>query len=115
MKYMMLIASSGDSYANDSEEETKAMYERIGRWWDGHERAGRIVGGHELEPSATATTVRIDPDGRATVTDGPFVEGKEVIGGYAILDVGDLDEALALASSWPAPDIIEIRPIVTRD
>jgi hypothetical protein len=114
MKYMMLIASTGDSYANDSEEDERAMYERIGRWWDGHVRAGRIVAGHELQPSSTATTVRIGPDGGATVTDGPFVEGKEVVGGFAILDVADLDEALAIASSWPVPDTIEIRPIVER-
>ncbi|MDQ2689608.1 MAG: YciI family protein, partial [Chloroflexota bacterium] len=75
---------------------------------------GRIVAGHELQPSSTATTVRIGPDGGATVTDGPFVEGKEVVGGFAILDVADLDEALAIASSWPVPDTIEIRPIVER-
>jgi hypothetical protein len=115
MKYMMLIAGEGDSYANDSEEERQAQYERIGAWWNEHAQAGRIVEGHELQPSATATTVRIDRAGRSTITDGPFVEGKEVIGGYAVLEVASLDEALALASSWPSPDTIEIRPIVQRD
>lgn len=114
MKYMMLIGGEETSYVNDSEEERRAIYERIGAWWNEHERAGRIIAGHELEPSSTATTVRIAPDGRATVTDGPFIEGKEMIGGYAILDVADLDEALTLASSWPAPDTLEIRPIVQR-
>lgn len=114
MKYMMLIAGEGDSYANDTEEERQASYQRIGAWWNEHAQAGRIVEGYELEPSATATTVRIEGDGRSSVTDGPFVEGKEVIGGYAILEVANLDEALALASSWPSPDTIEIRPIVQR-
>jgi len=114
MKYLMLIGGEETAYVNDSEEERTAMYERIGTWWNEHERAGRIIEGHELHPSSTATTVRIAPDGRATVTDGPFVEGKEMIGGYAVLDVADLDEALALASSWPVPDTIEIRPIVER-
>lgn len=114
MKYMMLIGGEETSYVNDSEEERRAIYERIGTWWEGHERAGRIIAGHELEPSTTATTVRIGPDGTATVTDGPFIEGKEMIGGYAVLEVADLDEALALASSWPAPDTLEIRPIVQR-
>ena len=114
MKYMMLIGGEETSYVNDSEEERAALYARIGAWWEEHERAGRIIAGHELEPSSTATTVRIDADGNATVTDGPFVEGKEMIGGYAVLEVADLDEALALASSWPSPDTIEIRPIVQR-
>lgn len=114
MKYMMLIGGEDTSYANDSEEERQALYRRIGEWWNGHAAAGRIIEGYELEPSSTATTVRIDRDGNATVTDGPFVEGKEMIGGYAILDVADLDEALALAKSWPTADTIEVRPIVQR-
>jgi hypothetical protein len=112
---MMLIGGEETSYVTDSEEEREALYARIGQWWNAHEQAGRIIGGHELQPASTATTVRIAADGRATVTDGPFIEGKEMIGGYAILDVADLDEALALASSWPAPDTLEIRPIVQRD
>jgi hypothetical protein len=115
VKYMMLIGGEETSYVNDSDEERAATYERLFAWWEEHERAGRIIGGHELQPSSTATTVRIRKDGNVTVTDGPFVEGKEMIGGYAILDVSDLDEALALAKSWPSPDTIEIRPIVQRD
>ena len=115
MKYMMLIAGSEDAWAGRSEEELEALYDRIGEWWDEQERAGRIVEGHELQPTATATTVRIAQDGSATVTDGPFAEGKEMVGGYGILEVADLDEALAVASTWPAPDALEIRPIVVRD
>ena len=76
--------------------------------------AGRIVDGHQLQPAATATTVRLDREGRPTITDGPFIEGKEMVGGYAILDVADLDAALAVASSWPAPDVLEVRPIMER-
>ena len=115
MKYMMLIAGSEEAWAGRSEEELKALYGRIGRWWDEQSSAGRIVEGHELQPTATATTVRIAQDGSATVTDGPFAEGKEMVGGYGILEVADLDEALAVASTWPAPDALEIRPIVVRD
>jgi hypothetical protein len=114
MKYMMLIGGEETSYVNDSEEERTAIYARLAAWWEEHEHAGRIIGGHELEPSSTATTVRIGRDGDVIVTDGPFVEGKEMIGGYAILDVADLDEALAIAKSWPASDTLEIRPIVQR-
>jgi len=115
MKYMMLIADREDGMARSTEEE-KAIYGRIGAWWNEHETAGRIIEGHELQPSSTATTVRIGPDGGTTVTDGPFVEGKEMVGGYGILEVPDLDAALALASSWPGgATTLEIRPIVERD
>ena len=113
MKYMMLIAGS-EAGPTRSDEQNAAAYGRIETWWNEHAEAGRIVEGHELQPSVTATTVRIGPDRRTTVTDGPFAEGKEVVGGYAILDVPSLDEALALASSWPTPAALEIRPLVQR-
>jgi hypothetical protein len=116
MKYMMLIAGDEERWAARGEDERRGLYERIGAWWNAEEAAGRILEGHELEPSATATTIRIDDQGRPTVTDGPFVEGKEMVGGYAILEVDDLDAALALASHWPVPgDALELRPIVQRD
>jgi hypothetical protein len=112
MKYMMLIAGSEDEEARGPEAERAAVYERIRAWWGEHAAAGRIVEGYELQPSATATTVRVDPDGRATVTDGPFVEAKEMVGGYGILEVANLDEALAIASTWPGSAALEIRPIL---
>src|SRR5690606_38380500 len=56
MKYMMLIAGEETSWTADTEEERRAMYERISGWWAEQESAGRIVDGHELEPSSTATT-----------------------------------------------------------
>ena len=65
--------------------------------------------------SDTATTVRVDREGATTVTDGPFVEAKEMVGGYAIIDVPDLDAAIALVRTWPAPDILEIRPVMVRE
>jgi len=115
MKYMMLIAGNEDVWASRAPEENAALYQRIGRWWADESAAGRVIDGHELEPSPTATTVRIGPDGGTTVTDGPFIEGKELIGGYGILDVADLDAALSVAASWPVPDdVLEIRPIVER-
>ena len=114
MKYMMLIADS-ERQAARSGDEAVAAYQAIEAWWDAHAQAGRIVEGHELEPASTATTVHIGPDGDATITDGPFAEGKEVVGGYAILDVADLDEALTLASSWPTHGTLEIRPLVQRE
>jgi hypothetical protein len=112
MKYMVLIAGSEESWASLGEDERAALYGRIGAWWDEHARAGEIVDGHELQPSETATTVRRAADGNVTVTDGPFIEAKEHVGGYAIIDVPDLDAAIRLVSGWPAPDVLEIRPLV---
>ena len=116
MKYMMLIADAEDGMAQVHRRGAghlrpdRRVVERA------HAAAGRIVEGHELQPSSTATTVRIGPDGGSTVTDGPFAEGKEMVGGYGILEVPDLDAALALASSWPGgATTLEIRPIVERD
>lgn len=114
MKYMLLIGGNEDGWAHLSQEEQDALYGRIGAWWGEEVAAGRIVDGHQLQPAATATTVRLDREGRPTITDGPFIEGKEMVGGYAILDVADLDAALAVASSWPAPDVLEVRPIMER-
>jgi hypothetical protein len=113
MKYMMLIAGDESRWADES-EAAREGYRRVGEWWEEQAKAGRIVEGHELEPSSTATTVRIEASGNAVVTDGPFAEGKEMVGGYAILEVADLDEALSVASSWPGADTLEIRPIVQR-
>jgi hypothetical protein len=107
MQYMVLIASPADGWDELSEEEQGALYERIGAWWGEHRAAGRIV--------ETATTVRIAPDGEVTVTDGPFAEAKEIVGGYAIIDVPDLDAAIAMWRTWPSPDLCEIRPVVPSD
>jgi hypothetical protein len=115
MKYMMLIAGSEEEAAAEDRDERAAVYERIGAWWGEQAAAGRIVEGRELQPSSTATTVRVAQDGTSSVTDGPFMEAKEMVGGYGILDVADLDEALAVASSWPGAATIEIRPVVERD
>ncbi len=114
MKYMMLIAGDEASWNDQPAEAARELYERVKAWWGEQEAAGRIVEGHELEPSTTATTVRIAPDRTTTVTDGPFLEGKEMVGGYAIVECADLDEALALAASWPMPDTLEIRPLRNR-
>jgi hypothetical protein len=114
MKYMLIIAGADDAWGHLSEAEQGALYEKVRAWWGDHAQTGEILDGHELQPGSTATTVRRGPSGEVTVTDGPFVEGKEMVAGYGILDVPDLDAAIRLASSWPAPDTLEIRPIVER-
>ncbi len=111
MRYMMLICDNG-GWGQLSEEESGKLYGRVGEWWDEQSAAGRIIEGHQLQPADTATTVRRGADGNVTVTDGPFLEAKEVVGGYGIIEVPDLDAAIALASGWPGPDTIEIRPLI---
>jgi hypothetical protein len=115
MKYMMLIANNEDEEAAQDRGERAAIYERIRLWWGEHAAAGRMIEGFELQPSSTATTVRVGADGTTTVTDGPYMEAKEMIGGYGILEVADLDEALSVASTWPGTATIEIRPVVESD
>ena len=111
MRYMMLICDNG-AWGQLGQDESRALFGRIESWWGDHQAAGRLVEGHQLQPPDTATTVRRGQDGNLTVTDGPFLEAKEVVGGYGIIDVEDLDAAIALASDWPGPDTIEIRPLL---
>ena len=112
MKYMVLI-SGDEGWQGLSEQEQSELYEKIGAWWGEHAASGEILEGHELQGVETATTVRRDRAGNVVVTDGPYVEAKETIGGYAIIDVPDLDAAISLVSGWPGPDALEIRPVVT--
>lgn len=111
MKYMLMFVSEESEEGNFSPEEIGKMYQMIGAWWGEHSAAGRIVGGEQLKPTSTATTLRRKGD-RITVTDGPFVESKEALGGFAIVDVPDLDAAIELAKSWPVLRTIEVRPLV---
>jgi hypothetical protein len=113
MKYMVLIASTAGGWDHLDADEQRALYQRVAAWWAEHTASGELLDGHQLQPGETATTVRLDRNGEASVTDGPFVEGKEIVGGYGIIDVPDLDAAIRLVSSWPAPDTLEIRPVVT--
>lgn len=72
----------------------------------------RWIGGNSLLPTDTATTVRAEGNGSFVITDGPFAETKEALGGYYEIEVGTLDEALALAKQCPAPfGVVEVRPV----
>ena len=121
MKYMMLISDSGEAPAQSDADHDHEIFDRIGRWWGELSEKGTIVEGHQLQPAHTATTVLVDgnggevSDGPAFVTDGPFSEAKETVGGYGVLNVANLDEALAVARSWPGRSKLEIRPVVERE
>jgi hypothetical protein len=115
MKYVLMFASTKEEveqWERMPTPEQKEAYEQIFRWFEENGRAGRIAnGGAELQGPHTATTVRFKGD-RPVVTDGPFLEAKEIIGGFTIINVPDLDAAIALAKSWPGRGVVEIRPIV---
>jgi hypothetical protein len=116
MKYMLMFAGSDEYYKEFEsfpEERRREALARVGKWWEEHASAGHIVEGHQLQPASTATTVRIQ-NGKSLVTDGPFIEAKERIGGYAVIDVPGLDEAIAMAKTWPAGGTVEVRPLVER-
>ena len=113
MKYMLMFISD-DSNWDPSKPEIQAAYKRVGEWFEQYRKSGKIYGGEELKSTTSATTVR-QRNGKIAVTDGPFSESKEAIGGYALVDVKDLDEAIAMAKSWPVLSTIEIRPLVTHD
>ena len=115
MKYMLMFCSTRDgqrAWEQMPDEMKRQGYEQLGRWFAEH--GPKITGGNELQSPQTATTVRFQDGGEPMVHDGPFIEGNEVIGGYAEIDVADLDEALRVAKSWPARGIVEIRPVVVR-
>ena len=76
----------------------------------------KLRGGHGLQPTSTATTIRKDGSGGFVVTDGPFVETKEALGGFYVVEAADLDEAIALAKQVPAPfGGVEVRPVMVFD
>jgi hypothetical protein len=111
MKYVLLFVDT-EQFAADLEAmgpaERERAYERVGEWFATH--ADKIRGGSKLQSPQTATTVRLDR-GEPVITDGPFVEGKEVVSGYAEIEVADLDEALRMVSTWPGCPVVEIRPL----
>jgi hypothetical protein len=97
-----------------SDEERAEVFERIGGWFATHRADGTIIEANQLQPPGTATTVVFER-GASTMIDRPLLEAKEAIGGYAVVEVPDLDTALALARSFPVPDgKAEVRPVVER-
>ena len=113
MKYLLTLYRDESRFADRSPEELQQNMRR----WDAYTReaveAGVHLGGEGLQPSATATTVRIEESGDHIVSDGPFAETKEQLGGYYLLACKDLDEALEWAKRIPMPGGgVEVRPVM---
>ena len=119
MKYAMLVYSDQSSWDALSEEETARLRaESMPRWIALFEELGKAdpnVVGRELENASEAKVVRV-VDGETIVTDGPFAETKEQLGGVFVTDLPDLDEAIRLAALVPAANYgtLEIRPLTIR-
>jgi hypothetical protein len=115
VKYVIMFTSTPELDDAVPPERAQEVYTRVYQWFQEHD-AKISDGGAELQPVHTATTVTHGSDG-PVVADGPFSEAKEVIGGFSVLDVADLDEAIAIVRTWPMLDLpgtsVEIRPMVT--
>ena len=111
MRYLLMISSDEDLARKAMAAGDFAGFEA---WLDDLERRGVLEAHQGLHPSPTATTVRVRDD-EVLLTDGPFIEGREQIGGFALIDCADLDEAIAIAAGHPAAAIgqVEIRPVLS--
>jgi hypothetical protein len=113
MKYVLLL-TRGAWQENGSQAEQAEVFAGIGEWFAKRRADGTIVEARQLQPPATATTAVLE-NGSSTLIDRPLLEAKEAIGGYAVIDVADLDAALEVARSFPMPDgRVEVRPVVER-
>jgi hypothetical protein len=112
VKYVILLMNTEASRAM-TEEEGGAWYGEIGAWYEkGGGGSGKLAeGGYQLQPPNTAKTIRA-----SGVTDGPFIETKEALGGYSVLEADTIDEAVEVAKTWPGVDrgliTIEVRPVL---
>ncbi|MBO3101875.1 YciI family protein [Cellulomonas fengjieae] len=109
MQYLLLISADEDLAAARMREGTVASFDT---WFADLERRGVLRAHIGLHPSEDATTVRVR-DGDVLLTDGPFAEGREQVGGLALVDCADVDEALAIAAGHPAAAFgqVEVRPV----
>ena len=114
MQYLLLIHDDEAHWGEMPEDERNAIYAEYGQFTQEVESRGILVGANQLQPGSTATVVHVE-DGKTLTIDGPFAETKEVLGGYYLIDVDTLDEALEWAAKIPgaAHGTIEVRPVVT--
>ena len=110
-KYAFLFMDDGVDYQGAPTPEQQKVYADIFKWFETN--GDKFVdGGAELQPTRTATTIR-KRGGKLTVVDGPFIETKESVGGYSIVELPDRAAAVALAKTWPGFGV-EIRDVVTQ-
>jgi hypothetical protein len=112
VKYMLVLIGEEGGFQDASPEDMKAEMDRWAAFGQEAVESGAFVAGEGLQESATATTVRFE-NGEGTVTDGPFAETKEQVGGFYVLECKDLDEALRWAHKIPySQGAVEVRPVM---
>jgi hypothetical protein len=116
MQYMLLIYSAPGDWETMPADQRQEVFEAYGSFTAELQASGKLVAGDALQPISTATSIRVR-DGETLTTDGPFAETKEVLGGYYLIDVETLDEAIEWAAKIPSARYghIEVRPIVMRE
>lgn len=119
MRYAMLVNATPDDWDRKGPHATPEAMQAVLDWFDHWGAAGKLLpGGADLDAPEKARTIR-SRGGHPVVTDGPYLELKEVIGGVILLDVADLDEALRIGSTWPPlakPGVsVEIRPVIVHE
>jgi hypothetical protein len=113
-KYAILIYEDEAAYAAGGAEAYATAMQAHGAFSEGAGAA--IVGGEALQPTSTATSLRMDGPGEPTVTDGAFAETKEALGGFYLIEAEDLDAAIAIAKTCPAEfGGVEVRPVMVFD
>jgi hypothetical protein len=110
-QYLVLIYEDESGYANAAPEVWEEIHQDHAKFAENNGQA--MAGGNALQPTSTATSIRPDGSGGFTVTDGPFAETKEALGGYYLIEAADLDEAIATAKQVPTRfGGLEVRPIM---
>ncbi|HYN95697.1 MAG TPA: YciI family protein [Pilimelia sp.] len=119
MQYAMLIFGDDHEWAALPPADEQDVMKQVYGWFERWQPAGKIAdGGAELQPRDTAKTVRAGATGQPVITDGPYLELKEVIGAVVILECDDIDEAVRIAATWPLAagmSAVEVRPVASRE
>ena len=112
MKYLCLIYENELGWAATPRSESDTLRADYAAYTDVYTKSGHVLGGNALQPTHTATTVRVR-DGKLSTTDGPFAETREQLGGYYLLEAKDLNEAIQIAAKIPSAQSgsVEVRPI----
>jgi hypothetical protein len=113
MKYMLLIYDDEREWGALSEAERQKIYGEYRNLIEELGSKGQFLGGDQLQPTTTATSIRVR-NGKQVVTDGPFAETREQLGGYFLIEAKDLDEANSIAGRIPSARLgtVEVRPVV---
>jgi len=114
MKYMLLIYGNEAARQSVPKEQMNQMFAAYGAYTEAMKKAGAFVAGDPLQPTSTASTVRVN-GGSTKVLNGPYADTKEQLGGYYIIDVADLDAALSWAARCPGASVgtLEVRPLMS--